>query len=87
MSFGPEFAPDAKSQWLELDPVLQELVLDEIERLIQRPSALPRREFYHDLVHEDQNGKHNIFLRIHVDRTRKKLTVAGVVHHLQPRMK
>ena len=33
MSFTPGFAPDAKSQWLELDFELQELVLDEMEKL------------------------------------------------------
>jgi hypothetical protein len=52
MSFVPGFAPDAKSQWLELDPVLQEMVLDELESLLANPPTPPKHEFYHDFRHE-----------------------------------
>lgn len=83
MSFVPEFAPDARSQWRELEPALQELVLDEIERLVASASTTRRREFYHDLRHERQGTTDYVFLRIHVDRVRRVLTVAGVVHYVQ----
>jgi hypothetical protein len=61
-NFVPEFAPDAQSQWRELDPVVQELVLDELERLVVNAPSRPRREFYHDFLHEDPNAYHYIFM-------------------------
>ena len=39
MSFTPGFAPDAQSEWHDLDFELQELVLDELDRL-----AFPRHQ-------------------------------------------
>lgn len=85
MSFVPEFAPDAKSQWRELDPVLQEMVLDELELLLANPPAPPKREFYHDFRHEEENQFHYVFLRVHVDYRRRVITIAGVIHHIRPK--
>jgi hypothetical protein len=83
MDFLPEFAPDAKSQWHALDPILQELVWDEMERLVHSPPAPPKREFYHDVIHDDRDARHYIFLNIQVDRVHGKITCAGVIHHVR----
>ena len=80
MSFVPDFAPDAKSQWRELAVELQELVLDEMEKLAQNPPPPPTSVVYHDLFHERDGTKHNIFLRLTVDHRRERLTVIGIVH-------
>lgn len=37
MSFALDFAPDAKSQWRDLEIEVQEVVLDEMERLAANP--------------------------------------------------
>jgi hypothetical protein len=57
MVFVPEFAPDAESQWHDLPPILQELVWDEIERLVHAPPP-GKEEFIHDFVHEDAESWH-----------------------------
>jgi len=50
MNFAPEFAPDAQSQWRELDdPELQELVWDAVEGLAHNPPSEP------ELIAETQN--------------------------------
>ena len=85
MSFVPEFAPDAESQWRELEPLLQELVLDGIESLLSNPPAPPVIAVYHDVYHADAQGEHYIFIRVIIDRSLQKLTVAGVAHHFRPR--
>jgi hypothetical protein len=59
MVFVPEFAPDAESQWHDLPPILQELVWDEIERLVHAPPP-GKEEFIHDFVHEDAEAWHYI---------------------------
>lgn len=82
MNFVPGFAPDARSQWLELPPVLQELVLDEMERLADSP---PHDEFFRtDFVHTDKDGGHYVFLQGIIDRTRNRLTITGVNYHFRP---
>ena len=40
MILTPVFAPDAKSQWLELDIDLQERLLDVMERLATAPPGI-----------------------------------------------
>ena len=84
MSFVPEFAPDALSQWRELDPELQEVVLDSIEALLANPPPPPTVRMYHDVYHEDDRGRHYIFVRVLVDRIRERITIAGVVDYLRP---
>ena len=37
MSFSPDFAPDAQAKWKQLDPDLQEQVLDAIEDALVTP--------------------------------------------------
>ena len=78
MSFTPGFAPDAKSQWVALEFQFQELVLDELERLALSPSA--QGEHIIDLIHEAQNDRHYVFLRVWVDHPQLKVTAIGVGH-------
>lgn len=85
MNFVPEFAPDARSQWQELPPLLQELVLDELEVLLRSPPPPGKNEFTHDFVHEDEVAWHYVFLSINVDRRRGRITAAGVNYFQRPK--
>ena len=84
MSFAPAFAPDAESEWRALDFELQELVLDEVDRLAGNPPPTPRGTILHDLVHDEAGVRHYVFLRLVVDRSGGTITVIGVVHYARP---
>jgi hypothetical protein len=84
MSFVPGFAPDAQSQWRELDTELQELVLDEMERLVANPPRSSAPVVYSDLFHATKQARHYIFLRSTVDHLRRKVTIIGIVHVEKP---
>ena len=85
MSFVPEFAPDALSQWRELEPGLQELVLDGVEHVLAHPPAPPVVAIYHDVYRADEHAEDYVFIRIIIDRLRGKMIVAGVVHYVRPK--
>jgi hypothetical protein len=87
MEFVPEFAPDAASQWHELEPLLQELVWDKVEELVHNPPAPPAQEIYSDIVHEDKAAWHYVFLSINIDRAKGRITVAGVNCYTRPKSK
>lgn len=57
MSYVPEFAPDAQSQWRELEVELQEVVLDELEILLANPPPPPKDSFYHDARYLNEKGE------------------------------
>ena len=78
MSLTPAFAPDAKSQWRELDIELQELVLDELENVARHPPKT-QGEVRRDAFRESSNQKHYLFIRFVVDRS--TVTLVGI-HHL-----
>jgi len=61
MSFTPDFVPDAKSQWQELDFELQELVLDEMERLAFSTPPGAGGVIEHDFA-EDRAGDSTLHL-------------------------
>jgi hypothetical protein len=85
MSFVPEFAPDAKSQWRELEVELQELVLDEMERLATNsPAAASNTIIYRDVTYLDRTQKHYVFLRAVVERDRAAVVVIGIAHIARP---
>lgn len=84
MSYVPGFAPDAKADWRELDTQLQELVLDEMERLAANPPTTSRTMFLTDFVCEIANAKHYIWIRYVVDRKANRLIVTGISHYAQP---
>ena len=80
MSYIPQFAPDAKSEWHELDVELQEAVLDQIEQIASNPPLPPRRAINFDVVLDLGGKRHYLFLRVLIDHTRKTATVLGVGH-------
>lgn len=63
MSFALEFAPDASSQWRELELTLQELTLDELDRTA---AAGPhsRGVFVRDFTHPLGGLLHYVFLAL-----------------------
>ena len=84
MDFAPEFAPDAESQWRELDDVLlQDLVWDVVEELSRNPPPGP--EFCADFVREGEEGWHYVFISINIDHAKRKLTVGGVNRYFRPK--
>ena len=84
MSFVPGFAPDTKSQCLELSPILQELVLDEMERLASNSPPPPGEVFEIDFAATDASGTHYVFLRAIVDRQRMRITITGINRYFRP---
>jgi hypothetical protein len=76
MSFTPGFAPDAKSQWHELDFEFQELVLDELDKLAANLPIAVRGVIEHDFVHRREDERHYIFLRLTVDRSLRTLKIS-----------
>jgi hypothetical protein len=84
MSLTPGFAPDAKSQWLELDVELQERILDELENLAAAPLNAPRGIILHDFVHVTRDAHNYIFLRLIVDSNQQSLTLIGVGRYSSP---
>ncbi len=85
MSFTPRFAPDAESQWHELDFELQELVLDEMERLAANPPRTIRGFARHDFMLDRPGERHYVFLRLAIDRVRQIMRVIGLYHHISKR--
>jgi hypothetical protein len=82
MSLMPAFAPDAKSQWQELDAELQELVLDELDAIAIHPPFDQRGEVRRDTVHQSDKARHYLFLRFIVDPGH--VTLVGIYHHISP---
>ena len=78
MSFTPSFAPDAKAQWGAMDFEIQELVLDEMDRLSLTPPG--PGEHISDLVFEKNGQRHYIFVRVRVDHRYATVTIIGVGH-------
>lgn len=80
MSFVPEFAADTKSQWRDLDPMLQELVLDELERIVAQPPGPQAVVLRRDFSDEVGDVRHHVFLRCVIDHSSQRVTVVGLVH-------
>ena len=78
MTFTPEFAPDAKSQWLELDVDLQEKVLDEIEQMILDASSATLPEIYRDAVFSRETLRHYLFVHAIVNQEQQRVTILGI---------
>lgn len=83
MNLTPVFAPDAKSQWRELDVELQEMVLDEMEKLAAQPQFSLRPTLTADFVITRQSERHFVFLQYIVERRARRLVVTGVHHFVQ----
>ena len=80
MSFVPEFAPDTKSQWRDLDSLVQELVLDDLESLAAHPPGPRIVTLRPDFIHDVGDVRHHVFLRCVVDHPNRRITVVGLVH-------
>ena len=79
MSLTPAFAPDARSHWEELDFELQELVIDELDKIALDPPHPMTGIFRRDTVRQVGNGRDYLFLRFALDDTRA--TLIGI-HYL-----
>lgn len=82
MSFTPEFTADAQSQWQALDFDLQELVLDELERVLAKPPRAP--SFIADFVSERAGMRRYVFLELEVDHRRRTVRLISVGLHARP---
>lgn len=80
MSYALAFAPDARSQWRELEPALQELALDEMDAIAGNPPPPPLVEVVRDAVRRTPAGADYVFIRAVLDHTRRQVIVTGVVH-------
>ena len=84
MSYALDFAPDAYSQWRELEPHLQELALDEADRTADNPPPPPVQEIVRDVVRRGAVLDDYIFVRLVIDRKRQAVIVTGVIHVPRP---
>jgi hypothetical protein len=84
MSYALDFAPDAYSQWRELEPQLQELALDEADRTADSPPPPPVQEIVRDAVRRGTVLDDYIFVRLVLDHKRQVVTVTGVIHLPRP---
>ena len=83
MSSALEFAPDASSQWRELEVTLQELALDELERTAAA-GPQSRGSFVRDFTHSQGGFLHYVFLRVAWNEAADTLVVLGVAHYVRP---
>ena len=79
MSYALAFAPDTQTQWQELDPWLQEIVLDEADAVAIAPPA-EAEVVYRDLLRIEAGKRHYLFLRFTVDHVHQRVTLIGIVH-------
>ena len=80
MSLTPAFAPDAKSQWQDLEPVLQELVLDVLDEIAVNPPTMPQGTLQRDAVHDSAAARHYLFMRFAIDQ--RRVTLLGLYDHI-----
>jgi len=80
MSYGIGFAPDATSQLRDLEPLVQEMVLDALEALAANPPRPGKdSDIIRDFAHSHRGGVRVVFLRFVIDHPRCKVTLTGVV--------
>jgi hypothetical protein len=78
MSYALEFAPDARSAWRGLDVAVQEAVLDELDRLADRPLSLPRGASVHDLVRQSGDTRTYVFIQAAANHAKQTLNVYSI---------
>ena len=79
MSYVPGFAPDCRIDWRAMNLELQELVLDEMERLAANPPSTD--SILIDFVHESAGVRHYVWLRVVIDHARSRIHVVGLHHY------
>lgn len=83
MSYGLHLAGDAIADLQELDPWLQEEVIDELESLTLTPWRLRADGIgraVHDFDRRVGTIRHVVFLRLHRDDVNHVLTLVGIIH-------
>jgi hypothetical protein len=89
MSYVLAFTPEAHLGFRQLDPNLQEDVLDELDRLAADPSLLPPRRVndivYFDVVRDRAKIRHFVFVTIGVSHARQLLEIVRIGAFQKPR--
>jgi hypothetical protein len=75
MSYTPGFAPDGRSQWRALPPELQEITLDELDRVAMNPPE--SAEFFSHVVREQGSLRTHLFVHVVIDHARQKVVLVG----------
>ena len=88
MSWGYRLVGDAVADLRELEPWLQEEVLDELEGLaLQPPSPRPTAaepEVVHDFERVSGGTRTVVFIRLRVEHSKGALIVLGIASHARP---
>ncbi len=87
MSYAWRLTGDARADLRELQPHLQEEVIDRIDALAEAPESLfvDRDDcVVTEVEHRSHGMLHLIFIRLHRDDARELLTVLGIADHAQP---
>ena len=88
MSYGWRLVGDAIADLRELDPSLQEDVLDEMDRVSSDPSILrvtPSGYMSHEIDRSTNEITHLIFIQLHRDDAHERFTVLGIADHVRRR--
>ena len=89
MSWGYRVVGDAIADLRELEPWLQEEVLDELDRLaLQPPTPRPTAaepEVVHDFERTSDRVRTIVFIRVRIERPRELLIVLGISAYSRPR--
>jgi hypothetical protein len=88
VSYSLEFAPESITTLRELDPWLQEMALDAIDRAAATGQQLRVRgrlnEAVVDFVHEREGLRTYVFIVVRVDHAARHLKVMRFVSHVRP---
>jgi hypothetical protein len=81
MTYALAFAPEARVAWRALPVELQEVVLDELDRLAADPLSLPRGATVRDIIHQSAGTRHYVFLQVSVSHARQTLDLYTAGYH------
>jgi hypothetical protein len=84
MSYVLDFGLDAQTEWRALDVAVQEVVLDEFDRLTADPSIVPAGRHVHDFVYEAGGTRHYLFFEVRVNESRRTVSILSVGHFAEP---
>lgn len=85
MSYALAFALDAQIDWRKLDVPIQEIILDELDRLAAAaPPTIIGVPFVHDFVHYAAGMKHSVFLYLYVSSQSQTVHVLSVGEFVEP---
>ena len=88
MSYVPRLTAKVRRGLAALGPDLQELVLDEIERLVAEPGGLTFRgtgdSAVHDFIRSTGNSVDYVFVTVRLDEATQVLQIESVGHYARP---